>query len=255
MRERSAQVLDLHGSKASTPTREGLAEAWPKPCSLGPRNPVVGQRDPGAERPPPLAAEVRVRVRFAAAPRGSGGESSEASQDGAQAEWVRPQFTYPPGCWPRSPQFARLQEVPSGAPVHLPTGGQRTWRAPGLKAAIRVSACSLPELYVMFLKCKDYRHVEQISNCLVLKKWWGGWKGDTTVKSNLRDPCDKKCSVLTELFATPWTVACQKPQSMGFSRQEYWSGLPFSFPELMSTIPQFKNWWRKGEHSIHGVQI
>ena len=30
------------------------------------------------------------------------------------------------------------------------------------------------------------------------------------------------------LFATPWTVAYQAPQSMGFSRQEYWSGLPFS---------------------------
>ena len=30
------------------------------------------------------------------------------------------------------------------------------------------------------------------------------------------------------LFATPWTVACQAPQSMGFSRQEYWSGWPFS---------------------------
>ena len=31
------------------------------------------------------------------------------------------------------------------------------------------------------------------------------------------------------LFATPWTVANQAPPSMGFSRQEYWSGLPFSF--------------------------
>ena len=29
------------------------------------------------------------------------------------------------------------------------------------------------------------------------------------------------------LFATPWTVAYQAPLSMGFSRQEYWSGLPF----------------------------
>ena len=26
---------------------------------------------------------------------------------------------------------------------------------------------------------------------------------------------------------TPWTVACQAPLSMGFPRQEYWSGLPF----------------------------
>ena len=33
------------------------------------------------------------------------------------------------------------------------------------------------------------------------------------------------------LFATPWTVAYQAPLSMGFSRQEYWSGLPFPSPE------------------------
>ena len=32
------------------------------------------------------------------------------------------------------------------------------------------------------------------------------------------------------LFATPWTVDFQPPLSMGFSRQEYWSGLPFPFP-------------------------
>ena len=29
-----------------------------------------------------------------------------------------------------------------------------------------------------------------------------------------------------QLFATLWTVACQAPLSMGFSRQEHWSGLP-----------------------------
>ena len=32
------------------------------------------------------------------------------------------------------------------------------------------------------------------------------------------------------LSATPWTVAHQTPMSMGFSRQEYWSGLPFPTP-------------------------
>ena len=31
-------------------------------------------------------------------------------------------------------------------------------------------------------------------------------------------------------LATPWTVACQAPLSVGFSRQEYWSGLPFLSP-------------------------
>ena len=30
-----------------------------------------------------------------------------------------------------------------------------------------------------------------------------------------------------QLFVPPWTVAHQAPLSMGFSRQEYWSGLPF----------------------------
>ena len=32
------------------------------------------------------------------------------------------------------------------------------------------------------------------------------------------------------LFATPWTAASQAPPSMGFSRQEYWSGVPFPSP-------------------------
>ena len=40
------------------------------------------------------------------------------------------------------------------------------------------------------------------------------------------------CQSLTgiQLFVTPWTVTCQAPLSMEFSRQEYWSGLPYSFP-------------------------
>ena len=33
-----------------------------------------------------------------------------------------------------------------------------------------------------------------------------------------------------QLFATPWTVACQALLSMGFSREEYWSGVPCPFP-------------------------
>ena len=35
-----------------------------------------------------------------------------------------------------------------------------------------------------------------------------------------------------QLFATPWTVACQAPPFMAFSRQEYWSGLSFPSPIL-----------------------
>ena len=38
-----------------------------------------------------------------------------------------------------------------------------------------------------------------------------------------------------QLFATPWTVAHQAPLSMGSSRQEYWSGLPFPSPGIFPT--------------------
>ena len=37
-----------------------------------------------------------------------------------------------------------------------------------------------------------------------------------------------------QLFATPWTVAHQAPPSVGFSRQEYWSWLPFPSPGDLS---------------------
>ena len=41
----------------------------------------------------------------------------------------------------------------------------------------------------------------------------------------------KSCTTLV----TPWSVAHQAPLSMGFSRQEYWSGLPFPSPPILDT--------------------
>ena len=38
------------------------------------------------------------------------------------------------------------------------------------------------------------------------------------------------CSIVSDSFVTPWTVASQALLSMEFSRQEYWSGLPFPSP-------------------------
>ena len=43
--------------------------------------------------------------------------------------------------------------------------------------------------------------------------------------------CMPSCFSCVWLFATPWTVARQAPLSMGFSRQEYWSGLLCPPPE------------------------
>ena len=39
-----------------------------------------------------------------------------------------------------------------------------------------------------------------------------------------------------QLFATPWTAAYQAPPSMGFSRQEYWSGVPLSVIFLITLL-------------------
>ena len=46
------------------------------------------------------------------------------------------------------------------------------------------------------------------------------WKGKVKVKSLSR----------VRLFSTPWTAARQAPLSMGFSKQEYWSGMPSPSP-------------------------
>ena len=41
----------------------------------------------------------------------------------------------------------------------------------------------------------------------------------------------------TQLLTTPWSAAYQAPASMGFSRQEYWSGLPLPSPRLYTVFP------------------
>ena len=56
--------------------------------------------------------------------------------------------------------------------------------------------------------------------------WIPGW--------GTKEPCAVIVAVQSlnhvQLFATPWTVARRAPLSMGFSRQEYWSGLPCPSP-------------------------
>ena len=55
----------------------------------------------------------------------------------------------------------------------------------------------------------------------------GVQQGESVMKAKVK----VKSPSRVRLFATPWTVAHQAPPSMGFSRQEYWRGLPFPSPE------------------------
>ena len=54
------------------------------------------------------------------------------------------------------------------------------------------------------------------------------------MKFNLEGLCVSQLLSPVPLFATPWWAALQAPLSMGFSRQEYWSGLPCPPPEDLS---------------------
>ena len=51
---------------------------------------------------------------------------------------------------------------------------------------------------------------------------------------HMKDVYEVKSLSRVRLFVTPWTIAYQTALSMGFSRQEYWNGLPFPSPGKMS---------------------
>ena len=59
--------------------------------------------------------------------------------------------------------------------------------------------------------------------------FFNAWKWKVKVKSLSR----------VRLFSTPWTAAYQAPPSMGFSRQEYWSGVPLPSPPCSVTRIKF----------------
>ena len=94
---------------------------------------------------------------------------------------------------------------------------------------------SIPALGTKILHAMQYGKKKKVNwscgiNCSMLwsdLSWWNrtdpqnlAFGAQSEVKSHSR----------VRLFATPWTVAYQAPLSMEFSRQEYWSGLPFPSP-------------------------
>ena len=90
------------------------------------------------------------------------------------------------------------------------------------------------------------------------KLWPSNWQGDFLTSLKLyfyskltteKEKRKRKVKPLSHvpLFATPWTVACQAPLSMGFFRQEYWNGLPFPSP---GDLPDPRDWTRVS-HSVN----
>ena len=78
-----------------------------------------------------------------------------------------------------------------------------------------------------FIENNQYYTMQEIANILKISK--------SSIENHLHQlevkwRSEVKSLSRVRLFATPWTVAYQAPPSMGFSRQEYWSGLPFPSP-------------------------
>ena len=78
---------------------------------------------------------------------------------------------------------------------------------------------------------------ENLTNQLQIQLSFSQWGKGSELFRNLPKVLSSlmlrgRCLVtkLCPTLATPWTVACQAPLSMGFSRQAYWSGLPFPSP-------------------------
>ena len=73
--------------------------------------------------------------------------------------------------------------------------------------------------------------------------WKTVWRFPTRLKNELpyilvnHTSGSLLCSIThcVQLFGAPWTAAHQAPLSTGFSRQEYWSGLPFPLPGIFLT--------------------
>ena len=106
----------------------------------------------------------------------------------------------------------------------LPTGLQTPCRPSVLCGnptfLLSLSSLTLLNIFHTFILFSSYQHPSHqltFSRCLC----FSFYLGNVVVVQSLSH-------IL--LFAIPWTVACQAPLSMGFPRQEYWSGLSFPSP-------------------------
>ena len=75
----------------------------------------------------------------------------------------------------------------------------------------------------------DYKHRRMALSWLPIQLRKQSPKPHSWEGAELEEKCDVSHWVVSD-YVTPWTVAQQAPLTMGFSRQEWWSGLPFPSP-------------------------
>ena len=139
--------------------------------------------------------------------------------------------------------------------VCQPTRFPHPWDSPGKNTG--VVAISFSSAWKWKVKVKSFSHVRlsatpwteayQAPPSLGFSRqeYWSGVPlpspKNTGVGCNFLLQCIKvkvKSLSHVRLLVTPWTTAHQAPPSMGFSRQEFWSGMPLPFPPLVHTLFQ-----------------
>ena len=110
-------------------------------------------------------------------------------------------------------------------------GAKQGW-VKGIVRQFGMGMCTLQ--YLKWITNKDLLYGTGNSAQCYVAAWMGGefWGEWIRVYTHTQ-----KSLSHVRLFATPWIVAHQAPRSMGFSRQEYWSGLPF-LSALSPLLPQ-----------------
>ena len=100
------------------------------------------------------------------------------------------------------------------------------------RAEVRIiyNLCNVPPAFYfvwfsVFL-CKNWNHPRDLQEICP----FAISRGQFCTKMQTPEWSEVKSLSRVWLFATPWTIAYQAPPSMRFSRQEYWSGLPFPSP-------------------------
>ena len=84
-------------------------------------------------------------------------------------------------------------------------------------------------------------HQASLSVRFSRQEYWIGLPFPSPViKNEVREVSEVKSFSRVWLFATPWTAAYQTLPSMGFSRQEYWSGVPFHSPMGFSKYAEIR---------------
>ena len=106
--------------------------------------------------------------------------------------------------------------------------------------AISLGACVLSHFSHVQLSATSWTVASQVPLSMVFSRqeyWSGLLFPSPVIKYEVSEVSEVKSLSPVRLLETPWTVAYQVPLSMGFSRQEYWSGLAFPSPINFGLIP------------------